>query len=120
MKGDTGSGTGSERTGHHLGRHIVDDPGLLRYRCGKVAGYKYYAPFKNPRRRTCYPLPPRDSQARKTAASMRLYGNQKAKPSRRGGRKRTGGEAALASAMPSWRAPKDADHGARKLYLRKK
>jgi hypothetical protein len=42
----------------------------------------------------CYPPPPRDSQGPKTAASMRLCDNQKAKPSRGEGRKRTGGRAA--------------------------
>ena len=42
-------------------------------------------------------LPPRDSQGPRTAASMRLCDNRKAKPSRGEGRKRTGGRAATAA-----------------------
>ena len=61
---------------------------------------------------TCYPLPHRDSQGRQTAASMRLGGNQKAKPSRGEGRERTGGRAATEPQTRCWRGPKEADHGA--------
>ena len=66
----------------------------------------------NPGFGTCYPLPPRDSQGRQTAASMRLGGNQKAKPSRGEGRERTGGRAATEPQTRCWRGPKEADHGA--------
>ena len=58
------------------------------------------------------PLPHRDSQGRQTAASMRLGGNQKAKPSRGEGRERTGGRAATEPQTRCWRGPKEADHGA--------
>lgn len=66
----------------------------------------------NPGFGTCYPLPHRDSQGRQTAASMRLGGNQKAKPSRGEGRERTGGRAATEPQTRCWRGPKEADHGA--------
>jgi hypothetical protein len=66
----------------------------------------------NPGNVPAIPLPHRDSQGRQTAASMRLCGNRKAKPSRGEGRERTGGRAATEPQTRCWRGPKEADHGA--------
>ena len=78
----------------------------------EVVYYFYYQTGKPTGKRNYYPLPPRDSQGRQTAASMRLGGNQKAKPSRGEGRERTGGRAATEPQTRCWRGPKEADHGA--------
>ena len=72
----------------------------------------YYQTSKPTGKRNYNPLPRRDSQGRQTAASMRLGGNQKAKPSRGEGRERTGGRAATEPQTRCWRGPKEADHGA--------
>jgi hypothetical protein len=80
----------------------------------EVVYYFYYQTCQPTGKRNYYPLPPRDSQGRQTAARMRLGGNQKAKPSRGEGRERTGGRAATEPQPQTrcWRGPKEADHGA--------
>jgi hypothetical protein len=89
-----------------------DDPGLELINLASGSFVRRRLLLLNPGFGTCYPLPHRDSQGRQTAASMRLGGNQKAKPSRGEGRERTGGRAATEPQTRCWRGPKEADHGA--------